>query len=121
VEARTAIECDQAFMPLNPPPTLISADSPSGSSMLRAQPASSPVWALLLHFATQATQSFCSVATAAVMLNALGIQAPVDPAFAPYPYFTQANMFGACALALPSHSAGQPLSSGFIATHGSMF
>lgn len=86
--------------------------------MLAAQPASSPVWSLLSHFETQRTQSFCSIATAAVLLNSLGVPRPVDSAFSPYPYFTQANVLGACALGKPSHQPGTPLSAGFIATHG---
>ena len=105
--------------PLPAPWPLVGLESTQGSQFLAAQPAGSAAWALLAHFETQGTQSFCSVATAAVMLNAIGTPAPTDPVFAPYPYFTQANMLGECAERIPSHKPGLSLSAGFIATHGS--
>ncbi len=105
--------------PLPAPWPLVGLESTQGSQFLAAQPAGSAAWALLAHFETQGTQSFCSVATAAVMLNAIGTPAPTDPVFAPYPYFTQANMLGECAERIQSHKPGLSLSAGFIATHGS--
>jgi hypothetical protein len=105
-------------MPLTVPSSLLSLETAAGAAMLAAQPPSALAWPLLSHFATQSTQSFCSLATACVMLNALGVPAPVDQAFAPYPYFTQANVLGACALSKPTHKPGEPISPGFIGTHG---
>jgi hypothetical protein len=53
------------------------------------------------------------------MLNALGAPAPTDPIFAPYPYFTQTNVLGTCALDLPSsYDQGETLSIRFIGMHG---
>lgn len=98
---------------------LIALNTPEGTAKLAAQPASSLVWSLLTHFETQITQSFCSVATTATMLNALGVMPmPVDPIYAPYSYFTQANVLGECAEAEASHAEGSTLTAGFIATHG---
>jgi hypothetical protein len=106
------------------PGGLTSLSSPAGSaralaSGLATEPAKAiKFWNLFRHFETQHTQSFCSIATAAMLLNALRIPRPVDPAFAPYGYFTQANVLGECALAKPSHDPEHPLSVSFIATHG---
>jgi hypothetical protein len=100
------------------PTSLVSLDSAEGRAMAARQPAESALWATLAHFQTQVTQSFCSVATSATMLNALNVSAPTDPIYSPYPYFTQANMLGSCALDKPSHRDDTPLSARFIATHG---
>ena len=83
------------------PDDLISLSSLDGANLAAAQPAAAPMWSLLAHFETQHTQSFCSIATAAMLLNVLGVPRPIDPAYAPYPYFTQANVLGECALARP--------------------
>jgi len=50
-------------------------------------------WQLIPVFAVQITQSYCAVASAVTVLNAMPIPRPVDPAYAPYPYFTQSNFF----------------------------
>lgn len=100
------------------PPSLISLESSEGANLLASQSSKSRAWNMLSHFETQSTQSFCSVATAVVMLNSLRMPAPTDPVFAPYAYFTQADVLGSCAMALPSHVPGVNLSAGFIATHG---
>ena len=83
------------------PNNLISLSSLEGAVLAAAQPAAAPMWSLLSHFETQHTQSFCSIATAAMLLNVLGVPRPIDPAYSPYPYFTQANVLGECALAKP--------------------
>ena len=41
----------------------------------------------------QNTQTYCSVASAITVLNAMPIKKPVDPSYAPYAYFTQSNYF----------------------------
>jgi hypothetical protein len=48
---------------------------------------------LMATFDTQERQTLCSVATGVTILNALPIERPVDPKYAPYRYFTQANYF----------------------------
>jgi hypothetical protein len=52
-------------------------------------------WQLSPTFAEQITQSYCSVASAITVLNAMPIKKPVDPRYAPYGYFTQSNYFTA--------------------------
>ena len=62
--------------------------------VLRARiSAKADYWQLSPTFAVQSTQTYCSVASAITVLNAMPIQKPVDPAYAPYPYFTQSNFF----------------------------
>lgn len=48
---------------------------------------------LMATFTMQERQTLCSVATGVSILNALPIKRPVDPKYAPYPYFTQMNYF----------------------------
>jgi hypothetical protein len=56
-------------------------------------PADADFWQLSPTFAVQNTQSYCSVASAITVLNALPIKKPVEPAYAPYAFFTQTNYF----------------------------
>lgn len=44
-------------------------------------------------FLTQATLSFCGVASAVMVLNSLQVPAPLARGFGPYPYWTQDNIF----------------------------
>jgi len=48
---------------------------------------------LMATFTMQERQTLCSVATGVSILNALPIKRPVDPKYAPYPYFTQTTYF----------------------------
>jgi len=41
----------------------------------------------------QQTQSYCGVASAVTVLNAMPVKKPVDPIYKPYAYFTQGNFF----------------------------
>src|ERR1700692_1294634 len=43
-------------------------------------------------FLTQKTQAYCGVASMVMVLNALGLPAPVVPEYAPYRTFTQDNV-----------------------------
>ena len=62
--------------------------------ILRARiPVDADYWQLSQTFAVQSTQTYCSVASAITVLNAMPIKKPVDPSYAPYPYFTQNNFF----------------------------
>ena len=47
---------------------------------------------LASNFLTQKTQSYCGVASMVMVLNALGVPAPVVPEYAPYRTFTQDNV-----------------------------
>jgi hypothetical protein len=68
-------------------------DTPEGHILRARMPPDADYWALSPNFTVQATQSYCGVATAVTVLNSLPIAKPVDPAYAPYAYFTQRNFF----------------------------
>lgn len=68
-------------------------DSAAGKALRARIPADADYWQLIPTFAVQNTQSYCSVASAITVLNAMPIEKPVDPTYAPYAYFTQDNFF----------------------------
>jgi hypothetical protein len=74
-------------------PSVIYWDSAEGKALRARMPADADYWQLAPTFAMQITQSYCSVASAVTVLNAMPIKKPVDPAYAPYAYFTQSNYF----------------------------
>lgn len=74
-------------------PAVIYWDSAAGKTLRARIPADADYWQLSPVFAVQMTQSYCSVASAVTVLNAMPIKKPVDPAYAPYAYFTQSNFF----------------------------
>lgn len=74
-------------------PDVVGWDSPAGKILHARMNADADYWQLSPHFAVQQTQSYCSVASAITVLNAMPVSKPVDPAYAPYPYFTQRNFF----------------------------
>jgi len=74
-------------------PGIVYWDSPDGKALRARIPADADYWQLIPNFAVQQTQSYCAVASAVTVLNAMPIAKPVDPAYAPYAYFTQGNFF----------------------------
>ena len=50
-------------------------------------------WQLIPWFTNQENQTYCGVASAVTVLNAMPIKKPVDPIYAPHAYFTQNNFF----------------------------
>lgn len=74
-------------------PDVIYWDTDAGMALRARIPADADFWQLSPTFAVQATQSYCAVASAVTVLNAMPIAKPVDPAYAPYAYFTQRNFF----------------------------
>jgi hypothetical protein len=74
-------------------PAVIYWDSAAGKALRARMPADADYWELIPTFAVQNTQSYCSVASAITVLNAMPIKKPVDPTYAPYAYFTQSNFF----------------------------
>jgi hypothetical protein len=74
-------------------PAVIYWDTAEGKIIRSRMPADADYWQLIPTFAVQVTQSYCSVASAITVLNAMPIKKPVDPTFAPYAYFTQTNFF----------------------------
>jgi len=71
---------------------LISLDSDVGEQLLVKSDARRPYVGLSMHFVTQKTQSYCGVASMAMVLNALGVPAPTTPEYAPYRMYTQDNL-----------------------------
>ena len=76
-------------------PAVIYWDSAAGKTLRARIPSDADYWQLAPTFAVQMTQSYCSVASAITVLNAMPVRKPVDPAYAPYAYFTQRNFFTA--------------------------
>ncbi len=74
------------------PPDLVPLDSDAGERMLLESEARRAFLPLSEHFVTQKTQSYCGVASTAMVLNALGVPAPTTPEYAPYRLFTQDNV-----------------------------
>lgn len=68
-------------------------DSEAGKALRARIPVDADYWELSTTFAVQSTQTYCSVASAITVLNAMPVKKPVDPAYAPYAYFTQSNYF----------------------------
>jgi hypothetical protein len=79
--------------PTSAQPTVVYWDSTEGKALRARMPADADYWQLAPSFTAQITQSYCSVASAVTVLNAMPIQKPVDPTYAPYAYFTQSNFF----------------------------
>lgn len=82
-----------ATAPTSAQPTVVYWDSAEGKALRARMPADADYWQLAPNFTAQVTQSYCSVASAVTVLNAMPIPKPVDPAYAPYAYFTQSNFF----------------------------
>lgn len=75
------------------PRNLIAFNSAEGEELLVESKARQDYWPLSVQFVTQNNQAYCGVASSVMVLNALGIPAPVAPEYAPYRVFTQANFF----------------------------
>ena len=76
------------------PQTLTPLTSPQGSRLLRESKAQEDFIPLSSQFVTQENQAFCGVASAVMVLNALGVPAPVATEWKRN-YFTQDNLFNA--------------------------
>lgn len=74
-------------------PIVIYWDTPAGKALYARIPSDADYWQLIPNFSVQSTQTYCSVASAITVLNAMPINKPVDPVYAPYAYFTQSNFF----------------------------
>lgn len=74
-------------------PDVVYWDSAAGKTLRARISADADYWQLSTTFAVQSSQTYCSVASAITVLNAMPVKKPVDPAYAPYAYFTQSNYF----------------------------
>lgn len=75
------------------PPALIDLGSAQGAAMFAHARAKRAYWPLADEFVTQKAQSYCGIASLAMVLNALGVPAPVVPDYGPFTSFTQENLF----------------------------
>ncbi|MFK0732529.1 MAG: phytochelatin synthase family protein [Gloeotrichia echinulata DVL01] len=74
-------------------PNLINFSSDAGESLLFTSRARVDFIPLSMQFVTQNNQAYCGVASIVMVLNSLGIPAPVAPQYSPYQFFTQENFF----------------------------
>ena len=74
-------------------PELVYWNSDAGKILRARISPDADYWPLSATFVLQNTQTYCSVASAVTVLNAMPIRKPVDPVYAPTPYFTQRNFF----------------------------
>ncbi len=81
------------FSPAAAEPALVYWNSEAGKILRARIPADADYWQLSPWFAEQINQTYCSVASAITVLNAMPIKKPVDPIYAPNAYFTQSNYF----------------------------
>jgi len=77
------------------PTSLITLDSDDGQRLLFGSTAHRAYGPLSIHFVTQQHPAYCGVATMVMLLNAMGIDAPVLPGFEPHRQFTQDNVLDA--------------------------
>jgi len=80
---------------LTVPRSLTSLSSSDGEQLLFTSRTRADYLPLSTQFVTQKNQAYCGVASMAMLLNALGVPAPLAPEFAPYRVFTQDNFFNA--------------------------
>ena len=73
--------------------SLISLHSKEGRQLLANSLPASDYVSLSGYFETQINGAYCSVASSAMVLNALPIEKPPSEPHAPYRLFTQANFF----------------------------
>jgi hypothetical protein len=74
-------------------PDVIYWDSAAGKIIRARISPDADYWQLIPWFAEQINQTYCGVASAITVLNAMPIKKPIDPIYAPHAYFTQSNFF----------------------------
>jgi len=84
------------FLPA--PKDLIPLNTTAGMQiLLDPKTMTSAFFASMQHLTTQQSQSFCAIATSVTILNAISSgNAPVDPIYTPYAYWTQDAFFSDC-------------------------
>ena len=74
-------------------PGVIYWNSDAGKALRARITPDEDYWQLIPWFTNQINQSYCGVASAVTVLNAMPIKKPIDPIYAPHAYFTQNNFF----------------------------
>jgi hypothetical protein len=72
---------------------LIPLASSEGEQLLYSSSARQDFLPLSIHFVSQQNLAYCGAASMTMILNALEIPAPIDPAYVRFPMFTQNNVF----------------------------
>lgn len=73
--------------------TLLPFDAPAGEALFEHADAHAGAFELLRYFETQQDLSYCGVASSVIVLNSLGVEAPVTPHLYPHRMFDQTNLF----------------------------
>ena len=68
-------------------------NTPEAVTLQQRIPATADVWQLIPQLTTQKTRTYCGIASAVTVLNAMGIERAGDPVYFPYPYVTQDSFF----------------------------
>jgi len=74
------------------PSGLVRFDAPEGRRLLFESEAHAAFLPLISHFETQKSQTYCGIASIAMVLNALEVPAPKAAAYGSYRLFTQENV-----------------------------
>ena len=74
---------------------LVYFDQPESARLFDQADVKGQFWRLARYFISQRIDTFCSVASSVMVLNALELPAPAEPAFDPYHTFTQDNVLNA--------------------------
>lgn len=83
----------QAQGPLPVPPSLVPLTSPAGQARLLSAVSRQSYWPLAQYFETQRNEAYCSVASAVMALNALGVKRPSSSQYPDFAFFSQQDFF----------------------------
>ncbi len=78
----------------------ISIDDPAAEKIFAEAKAKAGFWKLMHFYESQNDQTYCGVASAAIILNSLDIESPPAPAIYPFRKFDQSNFFTEAVLAI---------------------
>ena len=79
---------------------VIPFDADAAQGIFAEAKAKAGFWKLMTYYESQVDQTYCGVASAAIVLNSLGVDAPPSPAIYPYRKFDQTNFFSETVLAI---------------------
>ncbi len=75
------------------PDDVVYVDTQRGAELFDEAQVKSQFWTICRYFISEKFLTYCGVASSAVVLNSLGIEAPDEPQIYPYKMFTQDNIF----------------------------
>ena len=103
---------------------VIPIDDPAAEKIFAESQAKAGFWRLMHFYESQNDQTYCGVASSAIILNSLDIESPPAPAIYPFRKFDQSNFFTEAVLAIKPpklvHLSGLTLDelAGMIRTYG---